>query len=696
MKKFTALLFSLCFISTLSFGQYYYQTNSNPGQNPGGLNTDDEYPNGGGLGPGWTGILGPSVASPTWSANQTIPFSFNFNASPVTQYKVSSTGVLTFTTSAGAAPAASPAALPSASIPDASVCVWGITCPGANDEVVTKTFGTAPNRQHWVFFTSMSLNGGWSYWSIVLEEGSDNIYVVDQRHSGTSGGVTVGVQINGTTAVDVTGSPNVSPNAGTDPTPADNMYYTFIQGTQAAWDVELTSLTNLPYAAAGNLNITGVLTNLGSSTITALNIDYNVGAGPQTDVLSALNITSGNTYNFSHSIPLNVVGGSNYTVNVDVTLAGDVNVSNNSGNTGIGGLTQIPVKTVVGEEKTGTWCGWCPRGMVGLANMEAQNDFIGIAVHNNDPMAITNYDNGTATIPGFSGYPFGGVDRVNGGNPAAANFLAMHNARKTALVPCDVKNIVATYNTTTNQISVSADSEWYGNIDGSYRMSCVIVEDDVLGTPASWWQVNYYAGGGNGAMQFPNGMNNNYNFGANPGNDPVNPSLFLGYDHTARSLSNNSYTGDAGSLPATTVPLGIHPWTFANVSTNVVNNLSKAHAVVMVINTATNEILNAAETPLVQGNVSTREYDANAFNLNVYPNPTNEVSTVSFNLPEATSVTMEVFNAMGSQVFSSGAETMNAGTQTLSFDGTKLPSGIYFVNLTIGEQVITKKISLLK
>ena len=30
--------------------------------------------------------------------------------------------------------------------------VWGLQGTGSNDNIVTKTFGTAGGRQHWVFF----------------------------------------------------------------------------------------------------------------------------------------------------------------------------------------------------------------------------------------------------------------------------------------------------------------------------------------------------------------------------------------------------------------------------------------------------------------------------------------------------------------------------------------------------------------
>ena len=178
MKKITLLIAGLFLASTLSFGQYYYLGGGSG--NPGGLNTDDEFSNSWST-DGWTSILGPSVATPTWSANQTIPFTFNFNGSPVTQYKVSSTGVLTFTTGAVTVPSSTNAALPDATIPDASICMWGIEASGTNDEVVIKPFGTAPNRQQWIYLVSNTLGGaGWTYASFVLEETSDRIYLVEQ------------------------------------------------------------------------------------------------------------------------------------------------------------------------------------------------------------------------------------------------------------------------------------------------------------------------------------------------------------------------------------------------------------------------------------------------------------------------------------------------------------------------------------
>ena len=75
MKKLLQLLFILC-ISQVANAQYYYLPFISAGQNPGNLNSDLEYPVGNGLPTGWTTILGPTNATPAWSATKRFPLAF--------------------------------------------------------------------------------------------------------------------------------------------------------------------------------------------------------------------------------------------------------------------------------------------------------------------------------------------------------------------------------------------------------------------------------------------------------------------------------------------------------------------------------------------------------------------------------------------------------------------------------------------
>lgn len=682
--KTLSLICSLL-ICGLSFGQYYYYTST--GDTPGSLNQDPAYPDGSGQASGWVSLLGPSVDPAEWSAVQSIPFPFNFNGVPVTEYKVSSSGVLTFSASATNVPGTVSLALPDPSIPDNSICIWGLNASGTNDNVSIKTFGAPGSQQQWIHFSSCT-NGsiGWSYWSIVLEEGTDHIYIVDQRNTSGEGALSVGIQIDATTAISDPASPNVDATAGTSPTNEDDLFYTFIYGTQAQNEVKLNSFDLLPYIGFGSINLSGTVQNLGTDPINTLTVTWNDGTGPYSDDITGLNILSNETYDFTSPTALNAIGGEAYTISLSVDIVGDADSTNNDDEIATVALTEIPTKYVVGEEKTGTWCGWCPRGAVGLANMESVSQFIGIAVHNgsNDPMVVTAYDDNIGDyIPG--GYPRGGVDRVENGNPSADNFLAMHNERVATVVPCEVTSLTAEHNAATDKINVSVDSEWYGNISGNYRFSCVLVEDDVLGDDDGFLQVNYYDGGANGTMAFPPGINNEFDFAT--GGDPADPYQFDGYDHVARYLSNNDILGNAGSLPSGQVSMGVHSYTFNPIPASFVDDVNKAHAVVMIVNSETGEILNA-QIASIQSDASISEIN-NDFEINLYPNPVSDLLTVSFNL--FTKSTATVRNVLGNETIKIDVFSSNSKGQYTTINTSELSDGVYFLSVESGGSVSTKR-----
>ncbi len=674
----------------LSFGQYYYYTST--GDTPGSLNQDPAYPDGSGQASGWVSLLGPSVDPAEWSAVQSIPFPFNFNGVPVTEYKVSSSGVLTFSTLAANIPGTVSLALPDPSIPDNSICIWGLNASGTNDNVSIKTFGTPGSQQEWIHFSSCT-NGsiGWSYWSIVLEEGTDHIYIVDQRNTSGEGALSVGIQIDATTAISDPASPNVDATAGTSPTSEDDLFYTFIYGTQAQNEVKLNSFDLLPYIGFGSINLSGTVQNLGTDPINTLTVTWDDGTGPYSDDITGLNILSNETYDFTSPTALNAVGGEAYTISLSVDIVGDADSTNNDDEIATVALTEIPTKYVVGEEKTGTWCGWCPRGAVGLANMESVSQFIGIAVHNgsNDPMVVTAYDDNIGDyIPG--GYPRGGVDRVENGNPSADNFLAMHNERVATVVPCEVTSLTAEHNAATDKINVSVDSEWYGNISGNYRFSCVLVEDDVLGDDDGFLQVNYYDGGANGPMAFPPGINNEFDFAT--GGDPADPYQFDGYDHVARYLSNNDILGNAGSLPSGQVSMGIHSYTFNPIPASFVDDVNKAHAIVMIVNSETGEILNA-QIASIQSDASISEIN-NDFELNLYPNPASEKLVVSFDVLGEQNTYIIITDVLGNQIMNLKKTFPMNETQNIVLDTSTLSSGVYVLSMRSGKYTSNQKFSI--
>ena len=79
-----------------------------------------------------------------------------------------------------------------------------------------------------------------------------------------------------------------------------------------------------------------------------------------------------------------------------------------------------------------------------------------------------------------------------------------------------------------------------------------------------------------------------------------------------------------------------------------------------------------------------------------YPNPQNPFSTISFELPKASYVTLNVYNTLGQQVASLLNEQKQPGRYEIQFDGSNLPSGVYFYRLQVGLYSEMKKLLLLR
>jgi hypothetical protein len=79
-----------------------------------------------------------------------------------------------------------------------------------------------------------------------------------------------------------------------------------------------------------------------------------------------------------------------------------------------------------------------------------------------------------------------------------------------------------------------------------------------------------------------------------------------------------------------------------------------------------------------------------------YPNPFNPSTEISFSLPNASDVKLEVYNVMGQKVAVVVDEYLQAGEHTALWDAGSFSSGVYFYRLEAGEFVETRKMVLLK
>jgi len=79
-----------------------------------------------------------------------------------------------------------------------------------------------------------------------------------------------------------------------------------------------------------------------------------------------------------------------------------------------------------------------------------------------------------------------------------------------------------------------------------------------------------------------------------------------------------------------------------------------------------------------------------------YPNPFNPVTNIKFEIPESRYSVLKIFNVVGEEVASLINGRLNAGSYEVTFDGSNLPSGVYFYRLTAGEFSEEKKMVLIK
>jgi hypothetical protein len=79
-----------------------------------------------------------------------------------------------------------------------------------------------------------------------------------------------------------------------------------------------------------------------------------------------------------------------------------------------------------------------------------------------------------------------------------------------------------------------------------------------------------------------------------------------------------------------------------------------------------------------------------------YPNPFNPMTTIKYEIPELSFVTIKIYDVLGNEIASLVNEEKPVGTYEVEFDATNLPSGIYFYQLSAGDFISTKKMILIK
>lgn len=442
-------------------------------------------------------------------------------------------------------------------------------------------------------------------------------------------------------------------------------------------DAEMSSLSINSYAVNGPISIMGSIKNLGLNTITSADITWQVDGGTMnTESLSGLNIAAGSAYDFTHNTIWNATPGQHsISVSISNTNETDVDDQNNELSKTIYIVNEIFPRTVVYEEGTGTWCGWCVRGHIGLKDMEhnhSKDQFIGIAVHNGDPMVVAAYDSAMAGFIG--GYPSGIMNRVpTEVDPDISTLESSFQAELLRVPLAKVDIPTQSWNPTTRQITFDVESIFALDMANSnYKFASVIVENGVTGTASGYNQANYYNSNGIDIFDWE-GIN-----WRNLGN-PIQAASMV-YNHVGRALLGG-FSGFAGSVP-TAVTYNV-PYTYSFTHTlPATQNAENISIVALLLDGSNGQIVNAKEVDL-DTTLATNNFSKAS--VSVYPNPSNG----SLRIRTENNVSVELVDVLGKVVFAS----KNVNNDSV-LDISSLNKGIYLVKIT-GENInYTEKVIL--
>lgn len=356
-----------------------------------------------------------------------------------------------------------------------------------------------------------------------------------------------------------------------------------LQGVEPA----LTTTINNPF------DIVFGLVNDGCNDIENVDVEFTVGSAQK--VTETITLPQPLAYGKGMYLAVEdakaVELGNNLPVNFAITKINGVEngIANQNGS---GTVLSIPAdwsakRTVVVEEATGMWCGWCPRGIVFMERARQKyNDgtFIPIAVHvangasAPDNMNCTSYSSWVSDY--VSGFPSSFVNRLttygmdpDGFDDFEGLYDAIHGSGAVAEVTLKGELTAAT--AFSKKLTVSGNTRFAFDTDGSdYRMSFVVTEDNV----GPYDQTNYYAPA----------------YGQNmtcDGWEKLGAKVSTIYNDVARVLS--TYAGVENSVPVEVKANVDNAYEYVMTLPSTVKNLENCHLIGLLVNTKTGVIENA-------------------------------------------------------------------------------------------------------
>lgn len=238
------------------------------------------------------------------------------------------------------------------------------------------------------------------------------------------------------------------------------------------------------------------------------------------------------------------------------------------------------------EENTGTGCGWCPRGLVGMEKLRKHfgDDFVGIGIHqynSSDAMYIAR--NSYAPLY-FEGAPQCIIERSFYADPYYGTNLDICDDVQAAMDYPALAGIEVQGVWNADQSQVEATATVQSLIEGaSYGLEFVLIGDGLKGTGSGWNQANYYVQYSQSQLpadlaQFgAGGVNGRQSLTGWTFNDVALSSSYVNGSNQATGFENMSATEPATSTYTLTLP--------ATSALKAAIDTEKVYVVALLVNT---------------------------------------------------------------------------------------------------------------
>lgn len=454
------------------------------------------------------------------------------------------------------------------------------------------------------------------------------------------------------------------------------------------FEYESTALPNLNGALTAISPISGLVgqdkspvvtvRNLGQQTITSVDVELHYNGLNSTESITGLNLASYEEVAIEVDETITLVSDSMAFMAVITAVNGgsDDDDSDDSASIGVAPIQPGLNKMVVVEEGTGTWCGWCPRGTVWMAYMQENypDHFIGVAVHNSDPMENTDYDDGLGGL--ISGYPSALVDRGADIDPSAIEPDFMERVVMDASASLCV-NASESGDTLKVKMTVSPTVA----LNSDWRVGIIITEDSVTGTGTDYAQANYYSGGASGELS---GAGKDWHNEPNPV-----PASSMVYDHVAR-LIEPGFNGMEDAFPNGADTGMLYSFDFdLLLESDWDKDYMHLIAVLMDDNGSfdngtqisyASALSNVCPMPVGVESIKMSE----VLPLKVYPNPASDFVWIEMAEKNNETARLTVMDVSGRIVQQQAVNLSNGKAQ---WDASQLPAGVYSISMLAGHAV---------